>query len=809
MKLIWIRRIAIALGVLVLLVLAGAVWLVSSFDANQYKPLAIDWMKAERQRTLAIDGPIELSLFPRLAVKVSKVRLSERGRAEEFLALDEAALAVQVLPLLHKELVVDRVSARGVRVQYTRDAKGARNIDDLVTGAGSSPGVPGPGARASAPALRLDVNALKLEDLQLRLRDDMAQLAGEVAVQSFSSGRLAKGAEAPVTLRATLQLTQPQALKLALDGRATLSLDLENGTAAATGLKLEVQGDTAAVKALSLTLEGAAAWEGGGLRAGPLQVAIKSATLGASTLTPSTLQLKRLLFSSGSQKFELEALQLALQGRQGSNPFELALDWPQLAVNANTLQGSALSGRVKLSGANALAGNFSSGAPSGNFDALRLPALNLNLQGSAGARKVDAKLKTELLLRVGQRAAAFERIELNATLADPGLQPLQLSLKGRASANAQSAQWAFDGALNSNKFESSGQAGLGGAVPNFKAQARFDSLDLNKLLAADKPTTAASAPGPTPANTPVQLDGLNAVNGQFSVSAGALALRQYRVAEVKLDATLDKGLLRITRLAGRAWGGSVEGSGSADARGNRVALKLAANEVNVNAMLKDVAAKDLLEGTGRVVADLNSSGANIGELRSHLAGSAAVQLRNGAVKGVNLARALRQAKAALTLKQDSVSKASAAEKTDFSELSASARIASGVAQSDDLDLKSPFLRIGGAGRFDIGRGLVDYTARATVIGSAAGQDGAELAALRGVTVPVQLSGPFEAIDWKIQWSAVAAAAVENKLKDKLAEKLGVRLGGAARRLRLRVRVRVRVRVRLQRPPTPRTSCARS
>jgi AsmA protein len=57
--------------------------------------------------------------------------------------------------------------------------------------------------------------------------------------------------------------------------------------------------------------------------------------------------------------------------------------------------------------------------------------------------------------------------------------------------------------------------------------------------------------------------------------------------------------------------------------------------------------------------------------------------------------------------------------------------------------------------------------------SATGQDGAELAALRGVTVPVQLSGPFDAIDWRVQWSDVAAAAVENKLQEKLAEKLGL------------------------------------
>jgi len=45
--------------------------------------------------------------------------------------------------------------------------------------------------------------------------------------------------------------------------------------------------------------------------------------------------------------------------------------------------------------------------------------------------------------------------------------------------------------------------------------------------------------------------------------------------------------------------------------------------------------------------------------------------------------------------------------------------------------------------------------------------------LRGVTVPVHLTGPFDAIDWKVQWSGVAAAAVEHKLKDKIAETLGV------------------------------------
>jgi AsmA protein len=163
-------------------------------------------------------------------------------------------------------------------------------------------------------------------------------------------------------------------------------------------------------------------------------------------------------------------------------------------------------------------------------------------------------------------------------------------------------------------------------------------------------------------------------------------------------------------------------------------------------------------------------------MRSRLHGAAALQLRDGAIKGLNLAKSLRQAKAALSLRGDATEKARQTEKTDFSELSASFQIADGVARSNDLDLKSPYLRLGGDGAVDIGKGRIDYTARATVTGTAAGQGGAELAALKGVTVPVRLTGPFEAIDWKIQWSAVAAGALQNKVEDKLRDRLGDKLG---------------------------------
>jgi AsmA protein len=772
---LWIRRLAIAVGAIGLLLVVAAAVLVATFDANRYKALAIDWMKTEHQRTLEIDGPVKLSLFPRLSVQISKVRLSERGRNDEFAAIGEAALAVRVLPLLRKQLVIDRVSARDVQAAYLRDARGTRNIDDLVPRNAASKPDAGSASPSGTPALQFDVSAVELNNLRLHVRDEMARLAGDFSVLSFSSGRLANQAESPVSLRATVQLTQPQPVKLSVDGRMTLMLDLDRNSVALSRMKLEVAGETAKVKALSLAVEGALAWEDGALRAGPLQLALKSATLGTTSLTPSTLQVRRALLNPADKRLELESLDVALTGRRGADPFELSVRWPRLAVDPSRLEGSPLSGRIKIAGPTALEGQIRSAAPTGSFDALRVPGLELTLTGSSGQRKIEGSAKADMLLDASRRAAAIERLDVHASLADPGLQPLKVVLQGSGGADAKAATWKLNGSINANRFETSGQAAFAGKLPEIKATARFDDLDINTLVVPDKP--APASPGQSaPADTTVALDGLKAVNGQFTLEAAALAFRQYKVADAKVNATLDNGVLRVAQFSGRAWGGSVKGNGSADANSHRVALRLDANRVDVNALLKNVANKDLLEGTGHVIADLNSSGASVGALRSSLAGTVALDVRDGAIKGINLARSLRQAQAALSLKQDAITRASGLEKTDFSELRASARIANGVAQSDDLDLKSPFLRIGGAGRFDIGRGRIDYTARAKLTPTAAGQGGAGLEALRGIEVPVALSGPFDAIDWKIQWSGVAEAAVRNKLKEKLAESIGAKIG---------------------------------
>ena len=122
-----------------------------------------------------------------------------------------------------------------------------------------------------------------------------------------------------------------------------------------------------------------------------------------------------------------------------------------------------------------------------------------------------------------------------------------------------------------------------------------------------------------------------------------------------------------------------------------------------------------------------------------------------------------------------------AERTDFTELGASFAIKDGVAHNDDLSAKSPLLRLAGSGNVDIGGGSIDYLAKPSLVRSSAGQGGKEAAELRGVTVPVKITGPLEAPRFRVDLGTAAGEAAKQKAEEKLKERVQDRLKGLLRR----------------------------
>jgi AsmA protein len=581
-----------------------------------------------------------------------------------------------------------------------------------------------------------------------------------------------------VELLARFDFRQPAA-KGELAGETQLTLDSRTGSAALRDMNLRLRGDVPGANAVDAELGGSIAWDGTRRSVDAQSLTLQFAgNANGMKFADSRLSVQRFGFDPAKKTLEMLRLQARVQGTQAGQPLALELDWPELSVAGERLGGSGFSGKASRGGELPLAGTFKSGAPTGSFDAVRLPGFVAQWSSDGAPRRLEGTLRADLTLRTAAPALAFDGLELQARLEAPQRPGYAVSASGTALASQQRSSWNLEGRLNESPFTTDGTATLAGVTPHVDARARFDAVDLDRLLGPPAPASEGAEKS-AGESEPVDLSGLRALDGRFSVRAGRFTYRQYRLQDAALDASLEGGMLRVTQLAGRTWGGRIDATAFADARASRVALKGSASSVDVNALVRDLADKDLLTGTGRVDLDLDTAGRSVGEMKSRLKGSAALRVRDGTIKGINLARTLRQAKAALSLKQDAAVKAVSTESTDFTELSATFRIADGVARSRDLELKSPFLRLGGEGAIDIGRGRIDYVARATVTPTAKGQDAPELAALRGITVPVRLAGPLQQPDWRIEWSAVATQAVTQRLQERIGEKLAEKLGAPA------------------------------
>lgn len=782
-----IKKLLLAAAGLLLLVLAGAIWLAVSFDPNQARSLAIDWMREHHQRTLAI-GDVKLGMFPRLQLELRQVALSEFRQPEQrFVGLESARLSVQLLPLLRKQLVIDQIEARGLTLRYSRDAQGLRNIDDLLRSeprTGDNQVAPPRSApQSQAQPLMFDISGVSLHDLQLQIDDQMGHLRGQVTLTSLGTGRFSPDVLTPVQLAAQVQLSEP-ALAAQLSGALQLQIDPGDPDPAGGQTQLRL-----AAHKVDLNL---------GLQMGALQ------------LKDSVLRLERFDLQPATELLTLEQLDLQLHGalQAGAQPFKAELKWPQLAVQGQRLQGSALSGGFDLQGPAALQGSLSSGAPTGSFAAIKVPALKLTLgaqTGGAGASRVNGIIQADLSAVLKSRQVTLDALTIDATVQNPALKPLKVDAGGRVDLTPHLSRWQLAGQMNAQAFNTDGQLVLGGAVPLLQAQARFGELDLDALLPPRpaRPAGAASAPE-QPADAPIDLAALRSLDAKISLQAGTLKHQPFVVRDLVASVMLEGGRL-LAPLGFKTWDGTVDASLMADAgkaaEQQRLGLQATAQNILIQGALQDLAQNDLLEGRGQLKLDLRSAGASVNALKAALNGTATLQLRDGAIKGINLAQKLRETRAVLSLDKDATSNASKTEKTDFSELKASFAVSNGVADNRDLDVKSPFLRMTGAGQVDLPRSLIDYTVRTTVASTVKGQGGAEASAVKGLTVPVRLAGPFDAPGWKIVWTEVAIGPADSSLrqagqdlkarageqlqakgadlKAKAAEKLGIQPGAAA------------------------------
>jgi AsmA protein len=348
--------------------------------------------------------------------------------------------------------------------------------------------------------------------------------------------------------------------------------------------------------------------------------------------------------------------------------------------------------------------------------------------------------------------------------------------------SADLAKESVSGDLNTKFDESTIKAKFGlvkFSAPAYTFDVDIDKLNVDRYMPQDpaKPEPKAAPKPGAQGETPVDLSALKGLNASGKLHVGALQVRGLKLADVRADVKAANGRADIAPHSANLYEGKVAGALSLQADGNRIALKETLSGISIGPLLKDVAQKDMLEGRGNITLDVNAAGPTVEAMKKALAGSARVELKDGAYKGFNLAEALRKAKTAFGGSKDEKAAAAETQKTDFSEMTASFAIKNGVAHNEDLEVKAPLFRVGGKGDINIGNSSLDYTTNATVVATSKGQGGAELEQLAGLTVPVRLSGPFDAIKYDVNYGAVAKDLAKSKVGEKLEKQLGGKLKG--------------------------------
>lgn len=420
-----------------------------------------------------------------------------------------------------------------------------------------------------------------------------------------------------------------------------------------------------------------------------------------------------LRFNLGREEIAFDGFSAQLKGRFDQDTLAADFSAPNVEITPARASGSEVKGSIQLKGPQRSVGaKLRIALIEGSASALSIPGVSIELDAVSSGVSMKATLDAAI----------------KANLAK---QDLDIAVSGKLDESTLKAK------IGLTNF----------APPKANFDATIDRLNVDRYLPSERKEAKS--------DERIDFAALKGKSVSGKIAIGALTARRIKLENVKAELKLEDGKLEVSPHTASLYGGTLSGALAADANGNRIHVKETAQNVAIGALLRDAAQKDVLEGRSNVILDVQTAGGSVTALKKALAGSARVEMKDGAIKGINLADSARNLKSALGAKQ---TKTDLSQKTDFSEMSASFKIVNGVAHNDDLKAASPFLRLGGAGNLDIGNNTIDYLAKATLAATAKGQGGRDVGQVAGVTIPVKLTGALDSPQWNVDYSALLGGA---------------------------------------------------
>lgn len=709
-------------GAVIGVAVAGVVYVVVTFDPNDYKGKIIQAVKDGKQRNLRLDGDIKLSFYPGIGASLSKVSLSEFRSDKEFAAIESARVSLALMPLLRKRVVVDEVAVSGLKATLVKRKDGTTNIDDLL---GQAEQKPQQNKDAGGPPVKFDIASVSVEKTNLTYRDEASGAQYAIKDLNLRTGRIAIGVPSKIELSAGIQANQPK-LDFTAQLKTTLTFDPDKQKYQMEGLDLQASGAALDISNLKVKAGGDV----------------------SADLT--------------TQEFAAKKFALAASGVKVKDRFEVALDAPSLSLTKDKYSGAKLTLNAKLDAdfGNIVA-SLSLPGVEGNAQSFKVSALSLDLDVKQPEQAFKVKLSSPLSGSIKTQQFNLSNLSVAVTATGDKLPNKSVSseMKGSVQVDAlkQSVQANLAGGLLQSQVKA--KVGVQGFTdPAIKFDVDVDQFDADLYL--PKKSTEAAKPQSKEPEQPLDLSALRKLNLDGSLRVGALKVMNVKSKQLRVDVKALNGLVNINPLSAKLYQGSIEGRVAVDAAKSSFAINQKFSGIDIAPLLKDAADLELAEGKGNIALDLTTQGNTVSALKKALNGNLSVNLANGAIRGINLNKLVQGIQnlgkdtKAQTLGVDK------SEKTEFSEFKATFKVLNGVAHNDDLAVKSTVLRLSGNGDIDIGHDSLNYNAKATFARTEQGRTG---------TLPVNVSGPFDALKFKIDYGALLADVAKQKIDEKKEE----------------------------------------
>lgn len=826
-----LKHAAYALGGLIVLALVVAGIVAATFNPNDYKPMIVKLVQEKKQRTLNIEGDIKLAFWPKIGANLGRISISEHKSDKEFAAVDGLKVSLALLPLLKKELIVDTIYVDGARANIVRYEDGTTNYDDLLSEDESE----SEQIKFDVDGVIVTDSAITYTDLQAGNEIKLSKFnleTGHVALAEpfdVSTDFELSAKQPELNIAAKIQgnfMADPEQKHFVAKG---LDASVQGDLAGGKGVVVKLSGDVDAkpetmeflVDGLKLAMTGD--FDGAKVAvdlAAPAlvvqedEVSGKEARLSLTQEKGSDSVKANLVLADvkGSPKaLQSSGISGDINAKQGartvqgkfSSPFsgnleQLVFDLPKLAGNLDVKDPALPGGAMKGDFALKLHADVKQEQVKSDFN-LAIDTTRLNGDVAvAGFKQPNIKFNLnadtlDLNKLLGQPAAKTEKTAQGGDSKPADLSALKsLLLEGKVSiATIIYDKYRLSGlnmgikadgerlnvspfAVKLDESQIKGSFGISRfEKPIYHFDVDIDKLDADRYIAKSE-TKPAEAAGKPATDTPIDLSALKSINADGELRIGWLNLANVKSTNVRIKLKADDGVAQLAPFSANLYEGVMNGSLQVDARATpQIAFKQNMTGIAIGPLMVDAINNDMLSGKGNLNLDVTTSGATVNTLKKSLNGTAGLKLTDGAVKGIDIAGTIRGYKDKLSsLKGEASVEGDKTQKTDFSEMTATFNIKDGIARNDDLDMKAPLFRIAGNGQVDIGNETIDYLAKPTIVKSLAGQGGAGLDELSGVTIPVKVTGTFAKPKYALDFAGVATAIAKKKVIDKVGGEKG-------------------------------------